>query len=246
MQAVILAGGLGTRLRLVVDDRPKVMANVSGKPFLEYQVEHLEQNGIDEFVFCVGYLHDHVMEYFGDGSRLGIKIDYSVEKELLGTAGALKHAEKLIDGVFLVLNGDSFLDCDFPGFIEFHELKKHSKEQSPYLGTIALTQVKDTSRYGSIRMAGDGLIEDFVEKSTKSTPRSNDENFINAGVYIFEPRILSFIAGSQPVSLEKDLFPQLLEKGYRFGGYSTQGLFVDIGTPNDYFQFQEYIEARNS
>jgi len=246
MQAVILAGGLGSRLRLIVNDRPKVMAKVGNKPFLEYQVEHLKQYGIDEFVFCVGYLHDHIMEYFGDGSRLGVKIDYSIETELLGTAGALKLAERFIDGVFLALNGDSFLELDLTDLVEFHERRKGPREHSRYLGTITLTQVRDMSRYGSVQLSDEWFIEDFVEKSATPAMRSNRGNLINAGIYVFEPKILSLIASSHQVSLEKDLFPWLLENGYQLGGYPTQGVFVDIGTPTGYHEFLKYIEARDS
>lgn len=241
-----MAGGLGTRLRLIVNDRPKVMANVGSKPFLEYLVEYLKQFGVYEYVFCVGYLHDQVMEYFANGSRLGVKIDYSIEKQLLGTAGALKLAERYINGTFLALNGDSFLEIDLKELIKFHQWKADSGEHNRYLGTIALTQVEDNSRYGSVRLSDKWIIEDFVEKTTEKGRRFNGGNLINAGVYVFEPKILSLITSSQQVSLEKELFPQLLEDGYQLGGFPTQELFVDIGTPTGYIHFLKYIEARNS
>src|SRR5919112_1675155 len=121
MRALVLAGGLGTRLRSLLNDRPKPMAQVAGKPFLEYQIEMLRLHGFQDLVLCVGYLARHVQEYFGDGRGWGVHIDYAVETELLGTAGAIKNAQNFIDkDPFLVLNGDSYLEADLRELADFH------------------------------------------------------------------------------------------------------------------------------
>ena len=138
MQAIILAGGLGTRLKTLVNDRPKAMAHVNDKPFLEYQIDFLKKNNIDQIILCVGYLREKIQEYFGDGRKWDITINYAVEKKLLGTAGALKNAEKYINSSFFVLNGDSFLDIDLPGMASFHHRKKSETDRWSKLWTKAI------------------------------------------------------------------------------------------------------------
>lgn len=121
MRAVILAGGLGTRLRAIVSDRPKPMAQVAGKPFLEYQLDHLRTYGIIDVVLCVGHMAEQIRGYFADGRSRGMRIDYAIERELLGTAGAVRNSANFIDGKFLLLNGDSYLDLDLASFTAAHE-----------------------------------------------------------------------------------------------------------------------------
>jgi NDP-sugar pyrophosphorylase family protein len=237
MKALILAGGLGTRLRSIVSDKPKALATIGAKPFLEYQIEFLKRYQIDHLVLCVGYLHRHILDYFGDGSRWGVKIDYSIEEELLGTGGAVKHAEKYLQGTFLTLNGDSFFDVDLTAFIQFHECKKREMKRARHLGTLALTQVQDAREYGSVRLSQANQIVDFVAKSTES----NGARLINAGIYILESAFLNFIPGSKRVSLEHETFPSILKKGYQLLGYPADGFFVDIGTPAGYSAFRNHV-----
>jgi NDP-sugar pyrophosphorylase family protein len=236
MQALILAGGLGTRLRTVVSDKPKPMAAVGNKPFIEYQIEFLKRHGVGHLILCVGYLYEQIQDYFGNGEKWGVKIDYSVEKELLGTAGALKLAQRYIDGTFLVLNGDTYFDADLQSLAEFHWRQKNEQDA---IGTLALTEVQDASNYGAVTIDIGHKILRFEEKSE----RAEASRLINAGIYVLDPEILQHIPSAQKVSLEKETFPVLLNQGHRLFGYETTGYFVDIGTPAGYQGFQHYISG---
>jgi len=238
MQAFILAGGLGIRLRSIVDDQPKPMADIDNKPFLAHQIEQLKAQGIRQVILCVGYLHDQVLSYFGNGEAWGVRIDYSIETSPLGTGGALKHAQSFVDGTFLVLNGDSFFDIDLQQLICFHEARK--KEDKGCVGTLALTTVPDAARYGSVLLNGKGRIANFTEKSTAN---GDVAGLINAGVYVLEPEILETIPAAQKVSIERTVFPSFLGNGSRLYGYEGAEFFVDIGTPEGYYLFREYVKG---
>ena len=237
MRAVILAGGLGTRLQSLVSDRPKPMADMDGKPFLEHQIEFLKRHRIVDLVLCVGYLHEHIRERFKDGAGWDVSIDYSIEDRPLGTAGALKHAHKYLEGTgtFLVLNGDSYFAMDVRQLIQFHERKKAGDERC--LGSIALAQVPDARSYGSIQTDREGRLLSFEEKPEASQGSTQ----INAGIYVLEAEILNLIPGSIQVSLERQTFPAVLESGHHLFGYPAQGFFVDIGTPDGYRKFRNYL-----
>jgi len=239
MQAFILAGGLGKRLRSIVDDRPKPMADIEDKPFLAHQIEFLKAQGITHIILCVGYLYDHVMSYFGDGEAWGVRIDYSIETSPLGTGGALKHAERFVDDTFLVLNGDSFFDIDLNQLVRFHETRK--TENKACLGTLALTTVPDTRHYGSVLLDAEDRIMSFTEKSTGQEAA---QGLINAGVYVLEPDILKTIPLAQKVSIERTVFPSLVRDDHRLCGYQTQAFFIDIGTPEGYYQFCNYMNEK--
>ncbi|MGH7450613.1 MAG: nucleotidyltransferase family protein [bacterium] len=236
MQALILAGGLGTRLQSVVNDKPKPMAAVSDKPFIEYQIEFLKRYGVGHLILCVGYLYEQIQDYFGNGEKWGIRIDYSIEKELLGTAGALKQAQPFIDGTFLVLNGDTYFDVNLQELIKFHQRQNAEHEG---IGTLALTERQDAKNFGSVTTDAQHRILRFEEKSE----RAEASKLINAGIYVLEPEILQHISPAQKVSLEKETFPALLNQGHRLFGYETKGYFVDIGTPAGYQGFQQYISG---
>jgi D-glycero-alpha-D-manno-heptose 1-phosphate guanylyltransferase len=238
MQAVILAGGLGTRLRPVVTDRPKPMVRVGDRPFLEYQIHFLKAHQIDHIVLCVGYLHEKIQTYFLDGKSLGLKIDYVVEEQLLGTGGAIKNAREHLDQTFLVLNGDSYLDLDVRAFIQFHKDKKSRDHRC--LGTIALTQVADGRDYGSVRLGPERRILAFEEKALKMTGSGQ----VNAGIYVLERDVLGLIPAGVRTSVEAEVFPSILRSEYRLYGYPDRGFFVDIGTPKGYYRFCDYIEER--
>ena len=244
MQALILAGGLGKRLRPLVNDRPKPMALVDDKPFLEYQVEFLRANGFQSVVFCVGYLYEHVEAYFGDGSRWGLKIDYSIETEQLGTGGALKLAERYVRGTFAVLNGDSFFGVDLGKLLHFHRRHVESAPEGGYLGSIALTRVEEMGNYGSVTLDSNERITGFYEKTEREVAGQNGLPQVNAGIYLLEPAILDVIPASQPVSIEREVFPALLKGGSRLGGCPMDGFFVDIGTPEGYQAFIAYQKER--
>ena len=236
MQAFILAGGLGTRLRPIVSDRPKGLASVAGAAFLEHQVKFLRRSGVTEVVLCVGYLHDQIEQYFGTGDRCGLTIHYSVEQEPLGTAGALKNAEALIRGTFLLLNGDTHFDIDLEQLVQAHG---RTVSQTPQCaGTLVLTAVSDPRAYGSVALGPDGFINEFVEKQ-QSKPAGR---YVSAGIYVLEPSVLTLIPPSRPVSLERDTFPAILASGRLLAGHPVRGLFVDIGTPDGYYRLNKHLE----
>lgn len=239
MQALILAGGLGTRLRSVINDKPKPMAAVNDKPFIEYQIEFLKRYGVGHLILCVGYLYEQIQAYFGSGEKWGIRIEYSIEKELLGTAGALKLAQRYVDGAFFVLNGDTYFDADLQALAEFH---RRQNAAHGALGTLALTEAQDASNYGAVTLDAENKILRFEEKSAQAAV----SKLINAGIYVLEPEILQHIPPAQKVSLEKETFPALLNQGHRLFGYETTGYFVDIGTPAGYQGFQDYISGRRA
>ncbi len=229
MKAVILAGGLGRRLKANIADKPKSMAPVRGRPFLEYQIEQLKKYGVKDIVLCVAYLADQIKHHFKDGVEFNVNIQYATEKKLLGTGGALKNAEPYLDkGTFLTLNGDSYLEINLSDFFQYHKKKKSS-------GTIALTRVSRTEKYGLVKTDKGDRITEFLEKEEKGKPYRT----VNAGVYLFEPQVLSFIPPGKKISLEKRLFPLLLKKQVPLFGYLCSGYFIDIGTPQKYAQIQE-------
>jgi len=158
MKAIILAGGFGTRLKEILKDTPKPMALVLGKPFLEHQIRFLKEQGITDIIIAVHHMSDKIKSYFGNGLRFGVDITYSEEETPLGTAGAIKKAQKYLDDTFLVINGDSYSDIDLSKLLEFHK-SKNSKF------TLALTKTKEAEHYGSIILDGSKIL-DFREKSS--------------------------------------------------------------------------------
>jgi NDP-sugar pyrophosphorylase family protein len=221
MKAVLLVGGLGTRLRSAVPSLPKALASVGDMPFLELLVRQLCNQELRELVMCTGYLADQIQEVFQDGSDFGVTIEYSRERVPLGTAGALRLAQRYVqtESEFLVVNGDTFLEIDFNEFILSHQ--KHGS-----VATMAVVRVENSRRYGTVHVGRDGRIMSFSEKTGQNVPGN-----INAGVYAFSKEALALIPAG-PVSLEHDVFPLLIEKG--FYAIKQQGMFIDIGTPDDY------------
>jgi len=221
MKAVLLVGGLGTRLRSVVPSLPKALASVGDRPFLELLVRQLSQQGIRRLVMCTGHLAEQIQDTFRDGRDFGVEIAYSMETVQMGTAGALKLARHYVrdEPEFLVLNGDSFVDVDFGELIDFH--RKHDG-----VATMAVVPVENASRYGTVRMGAGARVLKFVEKTGENEP-----GIINAGVYVFSSAVFELIAEG-PASLERDIFPQLVERGVYAA--EQQGMFIDIGTPDDY------------
>jgi NDP-sugar pyrophosphorylase family protein len=235
--ALILAGGAGTRLRPVVSDRPKPMASVGGRPFLELQIESLRRAGVARFVLCVGYMRRHIEEHFADGGRFGVAIEYSVEDEPLGTGGALRLAAGRVAGPFLALNGDSYLDADLADLARAHAQSRAADPRC--LGTLALAAVSDPRAFGCVRTDPSGRILRFEEK-----PGSEGPAHVNAGVYLLERALLDRIPEGRPVSLERETFPALLADGFHLYGREADGFFVDIGTPDGYRRFGEYVQQR--
>lgn len=238
MQVVILAGGAGTRLKPIVNDRPKPMAGFSERPFLEYQLEALRRQGFQEFLFCVGYMHEHIQRYFHDGRPWGVTVRYSIEETPLGTAGALRHAASLLDETFLLVNGDSFLEIDTSAFLGFHLRKRRQDPRT--LGTLALIHVEDARAYGSVEFDPEQRLVALREKQ-RSGP-----GWISAGFYVLEAAILGHSSHDGPGSLEQHLLPTALQAGDALYGYLASGFFVDIGTPSGHDTFRHYVEGMQS
>ena len=233
MQILILAGGLGSRLQKVIHRYPKPMVLIRDKPFLEYLILQLKKYNLTEILLCIGYLGEKIKEYFQDGAKWGVEIEYSEEEKPLGTGGAIKLAENFVrSDNFLVLNGDSCLDIDFNELIEFHKLREA-------LATLALVQISKPDRYGLVEIDKNFHITSFREKGAVSK-----SNLINGGVYVFEKEVLNLISEGS-VSLEKDIFPKLI--GKRFYGKPQKAYFIDIGVPQDYKRVQkEFWKLRNA
>ena len=227
-EAIILAGGLGTRLRSVVKDVPKPMADINGKPFLEYLLDFLNFYKFEKIVLAVGYKREIIQDYFKNKFK-NIEIDYSIEEKLLGTGGAITKAlKKTKSNNVFIFNGDTFLEIDVNDFLRFH-LEKNADI------SIALKHMKNFDRYGSINIDKDFRITSFEEKSFKK------EGYINGGVYIVSRDFLENLNLDKKFSFEKDV----LEKFYkekRFFGYPSEGYFIDIGIPKDYLKAQKDLK----
>jgi D-glycero-alpha-D-manno-heptose 1-phosphate guanylyltransferase len=222
--AAILAGGLGTRLRSVVADRPKVMALVAGRPFITHLLDQLAEAGIKKTVLCTGYLAGMIRDELGDSFR-GMELDYSVEASPLGTGGALRLAAGQLSGEqLLVLNGDSYCECRLAEFGAGHRA-------SEAYAALALAQVPDVSRFGSVVTGAASLVESFREKGGDSGP-----GWINAGIYLLPMDLVREIPPEREVSLEREIFPDLLARGLY--GHHCTGQFIDIGIPMEYQRSQ--------
>jgi NDP-sugar pyrophosphorylase family protein len=230
VKALLLVGGKGTRLHPVTYKLPKPMAPMVNRPFLEHVVDWLGGHGIDDVVLTTHYLPEAITGYFGDGSRHGIRLTCLREEEPLGTGGAIKNAEYLLDDTFLVLNGDILTDLDLGALISYH----HSKRAQ---ATIALTWVEDPTPFGAVETAPDGRIERFREKPR---PEEVTTNYINAGVYVFEPALFREMP-SGAFSVERDLYPRLVEQGLPLFGFRTDGYWLDIGTVEKYLTAHQDI-----
>jgi D-glycero-alpha-D-manno-heptose 1-phosphate guanylyltransferase len=216
---LILVGGLGSRLRPLISEMPKPMAPIGGRPFLEYLVRWVGASGFDQVVLCVGYRAAQIEQYFRQGEGFDVKIAYSVESEPLGTWGAVRQAMERFPGqMFLVLNGDSFLQIELQALLDFHR-------QRQALASLAVLAVNDSSRFGSIRLAADGRIREFSEKGGEGPA------LINGGVYCLSREMLR-AAPASAASLEKDIFPAITELDLY--GFPVHGYFIDIGIPQDY------------
>jgi mannose-1-phosphate guanylyltransferase len=227
VQAVILVGGEGTRMRPLTDTRPKPMLMVVDRPMVEHQLDHLRRHGITDVVFSCGYKPEAIQEYFGDGASLGMKLSYVVDPEPLGTAGALKNAEPLIHAdAIVVRNGDILTDLDIGALAAAHR-------QAGALGTLTLTPVEDPSAFGLVRLHDDGRVEAFVEKPEPQDLRPGEPFRINAGTYYLSREVLGAIPAGRSVSIERETFPALAEAGRLFG-FASGSYWRDIGNPGSY------------
>lgn len=217
---MVLAGGLGTRLRSTVPDRPKVLARIHGRPFLSFILDQLDSNGLGSVVLSTGYLGEQIESEYGSSYR-SLRLTYSREKAPLGTAGGLRLALPLVTSESaLVLNGDSFCDVDFEAFWDFHR----DHDRSP---TLLLTEVSDTARYGRVEIDDSCNVVAFREKTG-----AVGAGRINAGVYLFSRSFLQSIPSDRALSLETDVLPAWVGRGLR--GYPHGERFIDIGTPESF------------
>jgi NDP-sugar pyrophosphorylase family protein len=232
MKAVLLAGGFGTRLRPLTIDTPKPIVPVFDRPLLRYQIEQLKQlPEIDEVILSLNYQPKAIEEVFGNGSEIGIRINYMVEPSPLGTGGAVKFAAGNLKDTILVFNGDVLTNTDLREVIELHRSRSAK-------ATIVLTPVDNPSAYGLVETAPDGNVSRFLEKP------SDDQitcNTINAGIYVLEPVTFDRIPDETNWSIERKYFPSLVESGDTFVAYIDHGYWIDIGTPEKYLQLHRDI-----
>ncbi len=232
MKAVILVGGEGTRLRPLTYNIVKAMVPILNRPFLEHMFHYLKGYGVDDVILALCYLPDSIRDYFGEGDRVGLNLTYVREESPLGTAGAVKNAEKYLDESFLVFNGDVFTTIDLGAMLQFHRQKKAT-------ATIALTPVEDPSLYGVVEMDNNRRILRFIEKPPQETDKMGGKakpSLINAGIYILEPEVLSGIPPQRHFMFEHHLFPSLLDNGSPIYGYPSDAYWIDMGTPQKYLR----------
>jgi mannose-1-phosphate guanylyltransferase len=233
--AILLVGGFGTRLMPLTKNTPKPMLTVAGVPVTEHQIAMAKAAGISEIVLATSYLFDVFIPYFGDGSKWGIKIKYAVEKEPLGTGGAIRNAAQLLDSneSVVILNGDVLSSHNLGEQIRQHEANDADV-------TLHLTEVQDARAFGCVPTDSNGRVTAFLEKM--ENPVTNQ---INAGCYVFNPRVVSTIPLNTVVSVERDTFPELVASGAKVFGYVENAYWLDIGTPRALLKASIDIVKRN-
>ncbi len=233
MQAIVLVGGEGTRLRPLTYGTPKPMVPIMGVPFLARTLERLCEAGIRDVILPAGYMPQAIVDYFKDGSQLGMKITYVIEESPLGTAGALKNVEEHITGPFFVLNGDILTSLDLRAMLAEHE-------RLGGIGLLHLIRVDDPSAFGCVVHDEQRRISAFVEKPPRETAPTNE---INAGTYLFEREILDMIPAGRPVSIERETFPAVIAAGKGLYAYTTDDYWMDLGKPEQYLAAHRDILA---
>jgi mannose-1-phosphate guanylyltransferase/phosphomannomutase len=238
---VIVAGGLATRMRPITEEIPKCLIDTGGKPLIQHQIEFFRDRGFRSFIFCVAHLADMVKEYFRDGSGFGVRIKYSQEpKELLGTAGAVKLIEPMVNETFIVYYGDNLTTEDFDKVLDFHKNKKSDF-------TILVRDLPEGYVSSSIiNMDESGRIKTFLEKPPKEEfeKHKGQKNYINNGIYVVEPRVLGGIPENTKYDFAKDLIPKLMSSGFGVYGYVSNNFFREIGRVEKYEQFKKEVSEK--
>jgi mannose-1-phosphate guanylyltransferase len=224
VQAVILVGGEGTRLRPLTSTVPKPVVPLVDRPFIAYMLEWLHGHGVDDVILSCGFLATAVRNVLGDGSSYGLRLRFVEEPEPRGTAGALKYAEELLDERFVMLNGDVLTDIDLTAQLAQHEATGAT-------ATLALVPVADPTAYGLVRLHDDGAVREFVEKPSAD---QIDTDLISAGAYVLERSVVDLIAPDRNVSIEREIWPVLVGAG--LFGFAADAYWLDIGTPERYLQ----------
>ena len=236
MEAILLCGGLGTRLSSVVSDRPKPMADIAGKPFLHYLVKMLSKSGVKHLIFALGYMGEQIEAYFQSGEEYGLSISYSYEDSPLGTGGAIRNALSKVSGEnVLVLNADTYFHTDYESL-----LREQLKNKAAM--TIASRKIEDISRYGAILKDESGRILRWNEKMSPDQAEASCPGEINGGIYVMQKSLIEKIPEGKQ-SLENDCIPAWLEDGLYLQAIPSDGYFMDIGVPEDYAQFKEDVES---
>lgn len=233
MRALVLAAGAGTRLRPFTLDRPKPMVPIGGRPLLEHTIRLLKAHGVDEIAINLHHCPDVIPAYFGDGRRWGVRLFYSHENPILGTAGAARRLQHFLDRTFLVVYGDVLTDIDLGRFVRAHQ--SHAA-----IATLALQSVADPTNKGVVELGPDGMIVRFVEKPTPGTTTSS---LVNLGIYVLEPTALDPIPPDTFFDFGYDLFPLLLRQGHRLAGWILDGYAIDVGTLESYAQAEADFQA---
>jgi mannose-1-phosphate guanylyltransferase len=224
MQAVILVGGEGKRLRPLTSTVPKPVVPLVDRPFISFMLEWLRRHGIDDVIMSCGFLATSVRNVLGDGSSLGIRLRFVEEPDPRGTAGALKFAESLLDERFLMLNGDVLTDIDLTKQMAQHH-------ETGARATLALVPVGDPTAYGLVHLEEDHSVRDFVEKPSSD---KIDTNLISAGAYVLEREVLELVPPDRNVSIEREVWPLLVGDGLY--GFPSESYWLDIGTPERYLK----------
>ena len=235
MKAVVMAGGEGSRLRPLTVGRPKPMVPIVDKPVMEHILLLLKKHGITEVVVTLQYMANVIQSYFGDGSQLGMHIEYTVEDVPLGTAGSVKQAQHLLTETFIVISGDALTDFDLTAIIDYH--KQHRA-----MATLTLARVPNPLEYGVVITNDDGTIRQFLEKPSWSEVFSDT---INTGIYVLEPKVLNYAPTSQSFDFSQDLFPILMRNNDPIYGYVSEGYWCDVGNLEEYARAtRDVLEGR--
>ena len=231
MQAVVLVGGEGTRLRPLTLQTPKPMIPLFNVPFLERTLTRLRQAGITNAILPAGYLPAAITEYFGDGSRLGMQLTYVIEKEPLGTAGAVKNVAEHITGPFFVLNGDILTSLDLEKMLACHR-------RLGGIGLLHLITVENPSAFGCVVTDEHSRVTAFVEKPA---PGTEPTNAINAGTYLLEREVLDLIPSGHAVSIERETFPRIVAGSRPLYAFTTEDYWIDLGRPEHYLSSHRHV-----
>jgi len=236
MKVLILAGGLGKRIASITNNKPKCMLEVHKKPFLEYLVRHLVIEGLSNQIFLIGHKANDIIEYFGDGRRFSANILYSVDEQLTGTAGALKNCEHFLgDEVFFVINGDTYTKIKFARMYRQH--KDQNAQATICISKRDLSKGKELNNYAGININKDKEVLSYSEKSSG--------DYIGCGTYLFDGTIFQYLQKGINSSLEYNLIPTLLENHHRISSYLYKGPLFDIGTPERFSKFSQFIGNKN-
>jgi mannose-1-phosphate guanylyltransferase/phosphomannomutase len=234
LKAVVLAGGLGTRLRPLTYSRPKPMLPLGPKPVLQYVIELLADSGFNEIVVTTNYLQDQIEGYFGDGSRFGVSLRFPREEKPLGTAGSVKNAQRYLDETFALIQGDNITDIKMANQLKYHKKKNATT-------TLSVLKVKEPWKYGVVMLNKDTKIVGFQEKPPRNEYRSD---LINTGLYILEPDVLDVIPPNKPFDFARDVFPILLEQRRSLYAYRAKGFWTDIGSIEGFFEGSRWVLSK--